>query len=107
MMTKVLDKNTALAKIIMMLFREQGIMIASSLVAIGKAIGVLIEMLLPSGGNDSNQSSDKWDDKLENMEEWSRNKLKALELLLGELVAKMVEALPGIIGVIIISDDYQ
>ena len=33
-----------------MLFREQGITIASILTAIGMAIGVLVEVLLPGGG---------------------------------------------------------
>ena len=48
--TKVLDKDTSLAEKIRTLFREQGIMIASILMAIGMAIGVLIEALLPGGG---------------------------------------------------------
>ena len=48
--TKVLDKDTSLAEKIRMLFREQGIMIASILMAIGMAISVLIEALLPGGG---------------------------------------------------------
>ena len=47
---KVLDKGTSLAEKIQMLFREQGTMIASILTAIGMAIGVLIEALLPGGG---------------------------------------------------------
>ena len=44
---KVLDSNTSLGEKIRTLFREQGIMIASILTAIGMAIGVLIEALLP------------------------------------------------------------
>ena len=47
---KVLDKDTLLAEKIRTLFREQGIMIASILTAIGMAIGVLVEALLPGGG---------------------------------------------------------
>ena len=50
MIAKVLDKDTSLAEKIRMLFREQGITIASILTAIGMAIGVLIEALLPGGG---------------------------------------------------------
>ena len=46
----VLDSNTSLAEKIQTLFREQGIMIASILTAIGMAIGVLVEALLPGGG---------------------------------------------------------
>ena len=48
--TKVLDKDTSLAEKIQMLFREQGITVASILMAIRMAIGVLIEALLPGGG---------------------------------------------------------
>ena len=47
---KVLDTETSLAEKIRTLFREQGITIASILTAIGMAIGVLVEALLPSGG---------------------------------------------------------
>ena len=47
---KVLDKDTSLAEKIRTLFREQGITIASILTAIGMAIGVLVESLLPGGG---------------------------------------------------------
>ena len=47
---KVLDKDTSLGEKIRTLFREQGIMIASILTAIGMAIGVLVEALLPDGG---------------------------------------------------------
>ena len=53
MITKVLDKDTSLAEKIRTLIREQGIMIASILTAIGKAIGILIEVLLPGGGGGS------------------------------------------------------
>ena len=47
---KVLDKYTSFAEKIRMLFREQGIMIASIFMAIRMAIGVLVEALLPGGG---------------------------------------------------------
>ena len=46
---EVLDKDTSLAEKIRTLFREQGIMIASILTAIGMAIGVLVGALLPGG----------------------------------------------------------
>ena len=48
---KVLDKDTSLAEKIQTLFREQGITIVSILTAIGMAIGVLVEALLPGGGH--------------------------------------------------------
>ena len=47
---KVSDKGTSLAEKIRTLFREQGITIASILTAIGMAIRVLVEALLPGGG---------------------------------------------------------
>ena len=47
---KVSDKDTSLGEQIRTLFREQGITIASILTAIGMAIGVLVEALLPGGG---------------------------------------------------------
>ena len=46
---KVLNKDTLLAEKIRTLFREQGITIASVLMAFGMAIGVLVEAL-PGGG---------------------------------------------------------
>ena len=45
----MLDKDTSLGEKIRTLFREQGITIASILTAIGMAIGVLVEALLPGG----------------------------------------------------------
>ena len=47
MIVKVLDKDTSLAKKV--LFQEQGIIVVSILTAIGMAIGVLVEALLPEG----------------------------------------------------------
>ena len=46
---KVLDTDTSLTEKIQTLFREQGITIASMLIAIRMAIGVLVEALLPGG----------------------------------------------------------
>ena len=52
MTAKVLDKGTSLAEKIRTLFREQGITIASILMAIGHGmvIGVLVDGMLPGGG---------------------------------------------------------
>ena len=47
---KVLDKDTSLAEKIQTLFGEQGITIASILMAIGMAIGVMVKVLLRGGG---------------------------------------------------------
>ena len=56
---KVLDKDTSLAEKIRTLFREQGITIASILTAIGMAIRVLVEALLPGGGGAAAASGGK------------------------------------------------
>ena len=100
---KVLDKDTSLGEKIRTLFREQGITIASILMAIEMAIGVLVEALLPGGWGAAVASSDgespPKDEK--GLKEWVRNKLKALASPLGRLGIKAAEALPGIIGGII------
>ena len=82
---KVLDKDTSLGEKIRTLFREQGITIASILTAIGMAIGVLVEALLPGGGGAATASgggeSPPKDEK--GLKGWIRNKRKALASLLG------------------------
>ena len=98
---KVLDKNTSLGEKIRTLFREQGITIASILTAIGMAIGVLVEALLPGGGGADVASRGPPPKDEKGLKEWVRSKLKALALLLGKLGIKAAEALPGIIGGII------
>ena len=97
---KVLDKDTSLGEKIRTLFREQGITIASILTAIGMAIGVLVEALLPGGGAISGGGEPPPKDE-KGLKEWVRSKLKALASLLGKLGMKAAEALPGIIGGII------
>ena len=81
---KVLDKDTSLGEKIRTLFREQGITIASILKAIGMAMGVLVEALLPGGGGASAASGGGGkpppkDEK--GLKEWIKNKLKALASL--------------------------
>ena len=98
---KVLDKDTSLGEKIRTLFREQGITIASILTAIGMAIGVLVEALLPGGGAISGGGGEPPPKDEKGLKEWIRNKLKALASLLGRLGMKAAEALPGIIGGII------
>ena len=98
---KVLDSNTSLAEKIQTLFREQGITIASILTAIGMAIGVLIEALLPGGGGGTAAGGEPPPKDEAGLKEWIRTRLKALALLLGKLGMKAAEALPGIIGGII------
>ena len=100
---KVLDKDTSLGEKILTLLREQGITIASILTAIGMAIGVLVEALLPGGGaaTASGGGGEPPPKDEKGLKGWIRNKLKALALLLGKLGMKAAEALPGIIGGII------
>ena len=76
---KVSDSNTSLGEKIRTQFREQGIMIASILTAIGMAIGVLVEASLPGGGGAVASGSGKPPPEDEKgLKEWIRNKLKAL-----------------------------
>ena len=98
---KVLDKDTSLGEKIRTLFREQGITIASILTAIGMAIGVLVEALLPGGGGAILGGGEPPPKDEKGLKGWIRNKLKALVSLLGKLGMKAAEALPGIIGGII------
>ena len=84
-----------------MLFREQDITIESILTAIGMAIGVLVEALLPGGSGTAASGGKPLPKDEKGAKEWLRNKLKALVSLLGRLGVKAAEALPGIIGGII------
>ena len=97
----MLDKDTSLGEKIRSLFREQGITIASILTAIGMAIGVLVEALLPGGAAAASGGGEPPPKDEKGLKEWVRSKLKALALLLGKLGMKTAEALPGIIGGII------
>ena len=97
---KVLDKDTSLGEKIRTLFREQGITIASILTAIGMAIGVLVEALLPGGAATASGGGEPPKDE-KGLKEWVRSKLKTLASLLGKLGMKAAETLPGIIGGII------
>ena len=88
----MLDKDTSLGEKIRTLFREQGITIASILKAIGMAIGVLVEALLPGGGGASAASGGEPPPKDEKgLKEWVRSKLKALASLLGKLGMKLLK----------------
>ena len=79
----MLDKDTSLGEKIRTLFREQGITIASILTAIGMAIGVLVEALLPGGGaaTASGGGGEPPPKNEKGLKGWIRNKLKALASL--------------------------
>ena len=77
---KVLDKDTSLGEKIRTLFREQGITIASILTAIGMAIGVPVEALLPGSGGAMTSGGGGGEPPPKDekgLEKWIRNKLKA------------------------------
>ena len=78
-----MDKDTSLAEKIRTPFREQGITIASILTAIGMAMGVLVEALLPGGGSAAASGGEPAPKDEKGLKEWIRNKLKALVSLLG------------------------
>ena len=80
---EVLDKDTSLGEKIRTLFREQGITIASILTAIGMAIGVLVEALLPGGAAAASGGGEPPPKDEKGLKEWVRSKLKALASLLG------------------------
>ena len=73
-------------------------MIASVLMGIGIAIGLLVKALLLGGTADT--AGPPPEDK-KGVKEWLRKKLKALASLPGRLVVKLAETLPGIIETII------
>ena len=91
---KVLDKDTSLGEKIRTLLREKGITIASILTAIGMAIGVLVEALLPGGGAAATSGGPPPKNE-KGLKEWVRSKRKASASLLGKLGVKAAEALPG------------
>ena len=99
---KVLDKDKSLGERIKTLFREQGITIFSILTAIGMAIGVLVEAVLPRSTAASTAAhGGEGGDTSGSAKEWIRNKLKALASLFGKLAEKLGAALPGIIGSVV------
>ena len=101
MIAKVLDKDKSLGERIRTLFREQGITIFSILTAIGMAVGVLVEAVLPGSTAASTAAHGGGGDTPGSAKEWIRNKLKALASLLGKLAEKAGAALPGIIGSVV------
>ena len=62
---------------------------------------VLVEALLPVGGGAVALDGKPPHEDEKGLKEWTKNKLKALESLLGQLGIKAAEALPGMIGGII------
>ena len=77
---KVLDKDISLAEKTRMLFSEQGITIASILTAIGIAVSVLVEALLPGSEGGEGVKPPLKDES--DGSKWVKNKPKALSSLL-------------------------
>ena len=98
---KVMDKDATLGERIRTLFREQGITIFSILTAIGMAIGVLVEAVLPGSTTTTVGDSHQPPSDPKSAKEWIRNKLRALASLLGKLAEKAGAALPGIVGSVV------
>ena len=76
----MLDKDTSLGEKIRTLFREQGITIASILTAIGMAIGVLVEALLPGGAAAASGGGEPPPKDEKGLKEWSGQSLKPWHL---------------------------
>ena len=97
---KFLDKETGtLGERMRTLFKEQGLMIVSILIAVGMAISVLIGASLgsPTVSTTTSQSTTT-SGKKSGASKWIKNKLEALLQLLGKLSDKALASLPGIIG---------
>ena len=94
----VLNEDTTLRERLRILFREQGITIASILTAIGFIISTLVLALTPGpvavapSPSPSNSSGVK---------DWIKKQLTYIADLLKSLAGKAVAALPGIIGTIV------
>ena len=94
---KVLDKDASLAERIHILFREQGITIASILTAFSMTISTIVLAFTcafagGSGGAGSTPSKDKG-----TLKKWLDRLVEALKRLAG----KVAEALPAIVGSVV------
>ena len=102
--SSVLDKNKPLAERLRILFREQGVTIASILTAIGLAISTLVLALTGGGAGvpaapvapTPPPPADKG-----GLKEWAKKHLQALGRMLAQLAGKAAAALPGLIGGIV------
>ena len=97
---RLLHEDKTLAKRIQTLFREQGIIIASILTAIGMAISTLMLVLTGGGSAPVPSPARKPSDK-GGVKEWIKKHLQALGRALANLAGKAAAALPGIIGSIV------
>ena len=75
---KVSDKKTSLGEKIRTLFKEQGITVASILMAIGMVIGVLVEALLPGGAAVASGGGEPPPKDEKGLKGWVRSKLNPI-----------------------------
>ena len=92
-------KNKTLGEKIRILFREQGITIATLLTAFGMTIGFIVELLIPKSVPSIKPTPKPTPTPTE--PSWIKNKLEALKNLLAKLAEKAGAALPGIIGSVV------
>ena len=93
-------KDKTLGEKIRILFREQGITIATLLTAVGMTIGFLVELLIPKSVPSIKPTPPK-PTPPKPTPSWIKNKLEALKNLLAKLAEKAGAALPGIIGSVV------
>ena len=96
---RILEKDTTLAERIKILFREQGITIASVLTAVGMVIGFIVKSVIPGGGGTISPTPTPKDGS--GVKDWIKKQLSNLGKLLAKLAGKAADALPGIIGAIV------
>ena len=107
---RILNENTTLGERIRILFREQGITIASILTAVGMAISTLILAVTGGGGGGpdagpgggggggGDAGGGGGGDAGGGVKNWIKKGLQGLAQLLKQLAEKLAAALPGIIG---------
>ena len=97
---RILHEDTTLAERIRMLFREQGVTIASILTTIGMTISTLVLALTGRGGGAPSPTPVPPDNK-GGLKEWVKKHLQSIGRVLSKLAGKAAAALPGIIGSIV------
>lgn len=95
---RILNEDTTLAERVRMLFREQGITIASILTAIGMAISTMVLAITGGGGAAVGPSPPTPPADKGGLKQWLKKHLQSLKDALAKLAGKAAAALPGILG---------
>ena len=95
------DSNTSPLEKLWILLRKQWILISATLTSIAGIISTIFVALTGGGGSRGGATSPK-----DNLVAWVKDKLKRLSVALKRLAGKAVEALPGIIGSVINSEQF-